>query len=230
MTIESEKFEKFGGDWWDPKGKLFSLHMINPLRFNYFKEKAGELKGRRVLDIGCGGGLLSESFASEGASVTGIDLSAAAIDTARAHAGASGLVIEYRVASPTLLLGENPAPFDIIVCAEVLEHVDDLEGFLRDTLRMLAPGGIFFFGTINKTFKARLLAVFVAEDILGMIPSGTHDYKRFIKPSTLVKILRDNGVEVKDIKGMSLDPLRFDFRLSRDTSVNYLGYAVKSGA
>lgn len=227
MTTESEKFEKYGQEWWNPAGKLFSLHRINPLRFDYFSGKCGELTGKRVLDIGCGGGLLAERFAASGAAVTGIDLSQVAIDAAKRHANETGLIIDYRLASPAKLVNESPAPFDVIVCAEVLEHVDDLNGFLRDSLSMLKEGGLFFFGTINKTFKARVLALFVAEDVLGMVPRGTHDYNRFIRPSVLKEILERNGVFIEELKGMTYDPLRLEFRISNDTSVNYLGYARK---
>lgn len=227
MTTESDKFEKFGAEWWNPAGKLFSLHRINPLRFEYFASCVGELSGKRVLDIGCGGGLLAEKFAEKGAIVTGIDLSPVAIEAAKKHAAESGLDMTYRVASPTELKAEGPEPFDIIICAEVLEHVDDLRGFLRDSLGMLKPGGLFFFGTINRTMKARLLALVVAEDILRMVPRGTHDYKRFIRPSELTHALAENGVAVREIKGMTYDPLKLEFRISNDPSVNYLGYAEK---
>lgn len=226
MTTDAEKFDQWGKEWWNPAGKLFSLHRINPLRFEYFSKAAGELSEKKVLDVGCGGGLLAEEFAKAGASVTGIDLSPVAIEAARRHASESGLSIDYRVGSPGALSKEAPS-FDIIVCAEVLEHVDDLKGFLRETLSMLRPGGLFFFGTINKTFRARLLALFVAEDLLGMVPRGTHEYGRFVRPSALKELLEENGVEMKELKGMSYDPLRLEFRISKDTSANYLGYAVK---
>jgi len=227
MTTESEKFEKYGQEWWNPTGKLFSLHRINPLRFEYFSGAAGDLSGKKVLDIGCGGGLLAEKFASSGALVTGIDLSPVAIEAAKKHAVESGLSIDYRVSSPAKLAPESSEAFDIIVCAEVLEHVDDLGAFLKDSLSMLKKGGLFFFGTLNKTLKSRFFAIFVAEDILGMVPRGTHDYQRFVRPSALRDILEENGVEIMELKGMSYDPFKLEFKLSNDTTVNYLGYAKK---
>ncbi len=227
MGADTDRFEKYGAEWWNPTGRLFSLHRINPLRFEYFKERAGELKGRRVLDIGCGGGLLAERFASSGAFVTGIDLSPVAIEAAKRHSAENGLEIDYKTASPSMLVQEDHEPFDIVICAEVLEHVDDLAGFLKDSLSMLKPGGTFFFGTINKTIKARFFALFIAEDVLKMVPKGTHDYKRFIRPSLLKEVLEANSTEMMEVKGMTYDPLRLEFRISDDTSVNYLGYAIK---
>ncbi len=227
-----EHFDTFKKDWWNPEGRLKSLHTINPLRFGYFSAKAeaftGGLSDKRLLDIGCGGGILSESFAGVGAVVTGIDLALTAIEAATEHAEESGLVIEYKVATVADLAKDRPEYYDAIACSEVVEHVDDLDGFLRDALSMLKPGGIFFFSTINKTLRAKFLAVFVAEDILGMIPPGTHDSSRLVRPSELVRILRDNSVETEEIKGMSFNPLSFGFRISKDTSINYLGYALKS--
>jgi 2-polyprenyl-6-hydroxyphenyl methylase/3-demethylubiquinone-9 3-methyltransferase len=234
MNTDTQKFDAFAhDDWWGADGRLNSLQKINPLRFGYFSKIAGEtaggLGGKLVLDVGCGGGILAESFARAGAHVTGIDLSPVAIESARAHAKASGLKIEYRTASPAELKKSRPKKFDVIVCAEVLEHLssEDLDAFLADTLGMLKKGGLLFFGTINRTLKARLLAIFIAENILKMLPGGTHSFDRFIKPSELVRSLLGFGLTVEELKGMSYDPLKLEFKLTNDTSVNYLGYARK---
>lgn len=227
---EAQKFDAFGKEWWNPEGRFVSLHRINPLRFSYFSSKVENLKNKSVLDIGCGGGILSEEFAKAGALVTGIDLSPVAIDAAKGHAKKSGLEIDYRLASPSQLLISNPelrTSYDAVICAEVLEHLDDLAIFLKDACSLLKSKGYFFFSTINKTISARFFAIFMAENILNMVPKGTHDFKRFIRPSELVNLLRQNGIEVLEIKGMTFDPLKFEFRISDNTGINYLGYGVK---
>ncbi len=229
MNTTTQKFDAFASDdWWGPGGKLNSLQKINPLRFGYFSRIAGELKNKLVLDVGCGGGILAESFAKAGASVTGIDLSSVAIESATAHAKESNLKIDYRLSSAAEL-AKSGKKFDIIVCAEVLEHLsrDDLDAFLDSVLGMLKSGGLLFFGTINRTGKARLYAIIIAENILKMLPSGTHAYERFIKPSELHRSLASFGLTIEELKGMSYDPLRGEFRLTDDTAVNYLGYARK---
>jgi 2-polyprenyl-6-hydroxyphenyl methylase/3-demethylubiquinone-9 3-methyltransferase len=208
MTSEQELFDTFTKeDWWDPGGKQAALHRINPLRFEYFSSKLGEIKGKRVLDVGCGGGVLSETFASAGVKVTGIDLSSPAVEVAKEHAKEKGLEIEYRVIELSKLVSKGAEPYDAVILSEVLEHTDDLPGLVMDACKLLKDGGVFLFSTINKTPKARLLAIFVAERVLRMIHPGTHDFEKFIKPSRLAGLLRKNGVEVEEIKGMTYDPL-----------------------
>jgi len=223
------KFDELSREWWDPEGKLGALHRINPLRFSYFKEKMEGLEGKRVLDIGCGGGILAEAFAKGGAEVTGIDLSPLSIDVAREHARESGLTIEYRVQSVEELVEEGGALYDGVLCSEVLEHVDDLDALLKSAAALLKKGGHLLFGTINKTVRARFYAIFMAERVLGMVPPDTHQYEKFIRPSSLVAILRRRGVTVEEIKGMTYDILKGGFVVSDKTEVNYLGYGLKNG-
>lgn len=223
---ETEKFNKYGRDWWNPEGGMFALHMINKLRFDYFISILGDVTGKTVADIGCGGGLLSEEFARRGARVTGVDLSPTAIDAAREHAGKSGLSIDYRNCAIKELVDKGET-FDIVICAEMLEHVDDLKSTVKESASLLSNGGHYLFETINKTLKARFLAVFMAENVLNFVARGTHDYNKFIKPSTLVNLLRENGIDVKEIKGMSYDILNRQFKLSNSTDVNYIGYGIK---
>jgi 2-polyprenyl-6-hydroxyphenyl methylase/3-demethylubiquinone-9 3-methyltransferase len=215
-------------DWWNPAGSFRTLHWINPVRFEYFSGKLPSLSDKKILDIGCGGGLLSERFARSGATVAGIDISAEAIGVAKEHAEKEGLSIDYRVASiediaPFEKKGER---FDCVVASEVLEHTENLEDFIKNAAGVLKEGGLFFFSTINATFKAKLLLTFVAEDILRLIPKGTHNARKFIRPSRLAGILRANSIDVEEIKGLGVD-FSGAFRLTADTSANYIGYGVK---
>src|SRR3972149_7932237 len=231
MTINSHPFDSFKDDWWNPEGALKSLHKITPLRFEYFsariKEELGTLEGKKILDVGCGGGLLSERFAEAGAIVTGIDVSIPSIEAAKEHATKQGLKIDYRVVEVSSFSIENKDAFDCVVSSEVLEHVENLPEFVKDVCSTLKKGGLFLFSTINKTLMAKFLAIFMAEDILRILPKGTHDYSRFIKPSELARLLRQNSVIVKDVKGISLSVSERGFKISKDASVNYIGYGVK---
>ncbi len=224
LMSETEKFNRMGKDWWNPEGSMAALHMINPVRIEYFSKRIGSLKGKRVLDIGCGGGLLSEEFAKRGALVTGVDLSPVAIEAAREHAERAGLAIDYRNCSVSDV---DETDFDVVVCAEMLEHVDDLPRMVSDSAAKVGEGGYYLFETINKTARAWFLAVFMAENVLKFVGRGTHDYERFIKPSTLADLLRKNGVTVREIKGMTFSPLEWRFRISDSTLVNYIGYGIK---
>jgi len=211
---ETEKFDRLGRNWWDPKGAMAALHMINPIRFEYFSKKAPPLKGRKVLDIGCGGGLLSEEFAKKGAHVTGVDLSPVAIEAAKKHAENSGLEINYMNCSLDEIEDRD---FDIVLCAEMLEHVDDLPGMVAKSAERVRPGGYYFFETINKNAAAWFLAIFMAENILKFVGRGTHNFERFIKPSRLAALLADNGITVKEVKGMTFSPLDWSFKISDST-------------
>lgn len=223
---ETEKFNKYGRDWWNPEGGMFALHMINKLRFDYFRAILGDVSGKTVLDIGCGGGLLSEEFARGGAIVTGVDLSPTAIDAAKEHAGISGLSIDYRNCAIRELVDKGES-FDIVICAEMLEHVDDLTLTVTESARLLKDEGYYLFETINKTLKAKFLAIFMAENVMNFVARGTHDYNKFVKPSVLVNLLRQDMIDVKEIKGISFDILDREFKISNSTDVNYIGYGIK---
>ena len=221
---ETEKFNKMGKNWWDESGSMAALHMINPIRFEYFSKALGKVRGKKVLDIGCGGGLLSEEFAKKGAIVTGVDLSPVAIEAAKTHAAETGLDIDYRNCSVADIEEKD---FDIVVCAEMLEHVDDLAKMVADSAARVKKGGHYLFETINKTPQAWLLAIFMAENVMKFVGRGTHNYDKFVKPSTLSKLLAGSGITVKEIKGMTFRPLEWKFRISDSTTVNYIGYGVK---
>jgi 2-polyprenyl-6-hydroxyphenyl methylase/3-demethylubiquinone-9 3-methyltransferase len=223
---ELQKFAALAHRWWDPNSEFKPLHEINPLRLNYIDQQVG-LKGKRVLDVGCGGGILSESMSARGANVTGIDLGEKALKVAQLHQMESGANVAYRLVAVEVLAEEQPESFDVVTCMEMLEHVPDPAAVIEACARLVKPGGTVFFSTINRNPKAYLFAVIGAEYILNMLPRGTHAYEKFIKPSELGQWSRLAGLTTTNIKGMSYNPLTKRYWLGNDVSVNYLMRTVK---
>jgi 2-polyprenyl-6-hydroxyphenyl methylase/3-demethylubiquinone-9 3-methyltransferase len=221
---ELDKFAALASRWWDPESEFKPLHEINPLRLAYVDEQAG-LAGKRVLDVGCGGGLLAEAMAEMGAEVTGIDMAEANLDVARLHALDSGVVVDYRHTSAEALAAAEPGTFDLITCMELLEHVPDPGSLVAACARLLRPGGDVVLSTLNRNPRSYLFAIVGAEYVLGMIPRGTHDYARFIRPAELEAWCREAGLAVDDLTGLSYNPLTRRYRLGRDVGVNYLAHA-----
>ncbi|MEW5791031.1 MAG: bifunctional 2-polyprenyl-6-hydroxyphenol methylase/3-demethylubiquinol 3-O-methyltransferase UbiG [Pseudomonadota bacterium] len=221
---EVQKFENLAHRWWDPSGEFRPLHDINPLRLDFIADAAGGLAGKRVLDVGTGGGILAESMARAGAQVTGIDMGRAPLAVAELHAQDSGLAIDYRQISAEELAGEQPGAFDVVACMEVLEHVPDPASTIAACARLARTGGHVFFATINRNPKSYLFAIVGAEYVLGLLPKGTHDYAKLIRPSEMLRWAVDAGLQVRGFKGMAYNPLTRRFSLTRDVSVNYLAH------
>ena len=223
---ELQKFAELAHKWWDKNSEFKPLHEINPLRLNYIDEHAG-LAGKRVLDVGCGGGILSESMSERGAEVTGIDLGEKALKVAQLHQYESGAKVDYRLISVEALALEARESFDVVTCMEMLEHVPDPAAVVRACAQLVKPGGKVFFSTINRNPKAYLFAVLGAEYVLNLLPRGTHEYEKFIKPSELAAWARAAGLEVTGLKGMGYNPLTKHYKLNDDISVNYILQTVK---
>jgi len=219
--LEIKKFEALAARWWDPNSEFKPLHDINPLRLNYIDHIAS-LSGKTVLDVGCGGGILSESMADKGAHVTGIDLADKSLNVAKLHLLESGKEVEYRKISVESLAEEQPAHYDVVTCMEMLEHVPDPTAIVTACAKLVKPGGHVFFSTLNRNPKSYLLAIIGAEYLLNMLPRGTHDYAKFIKPSELAQSSRNAGLNILDITGMSYNPISKVYSLGKDTSVNYI--------
>lgn len=224
---ELAKFGELAHRWWDPNSEFKPLHDINPLRLGWIDRSCAGLAGKRVVDIGCGGGLLSEGMAACGAQVTGIDMGEKALGVAKLHMLESGCQVDYRLIAAETLAAESPAAYDVVTCLEMLEHVPDPASTVRACAHLVKPGGQVFFSTINRNPKAYLFAVIGAEYILNMLPKGTHDYAKFLRPAELARFARDAGLEVSEIIGMSYNPLTRTYSLGSDTSVNYLLRAVR---
>jgi 2-polyprenyl-6-hydroxyphenyl methylase/3-demethylubiquinone-9 3-methyltransferase len=219
---EISKFEELAARWWDPNSEFKPLHEINPLRLDYI-DRTASLTGKDVLDVGCGGGILSESMAVRGAKVTGIDMGEMPLKVAELHTLESGVEVEYRQVPVESLAIESPQGFDIVTCMEMLEHVPDPASVVGACAQLVRPGGFVFFSTINRNPKSYLLAIIGAEYLLRMLPRGTHDYARFIRPSELDGWIRAAGMRSTDITGMTYNPLTASYRLSKDdVDVNYL--------
>jgi 2-polyprenyl-6-hydroxyphenyl methylase/3-demethylubiquinone-9 3-methyltransferase len=224
---ELDKFDAAAHTWWDRNGEFKPLHDINPLRLNYINERAG-LAGKKVLDVGCGGGVLAESMAALGASVTGIDLSEKAIRIAQLHLLESGLEAEYRSVSAEEFASENCGRYDVVTCMELLEHVPYPASTVSACAKLAKPGGDIFFSTINRNPKAYLFAVIGAEYVLRLLPRGTHRFEKFLKPSELSALCRNARLQVSDIIGMSYSPLAKLYSIGRDTDVNYIMHCTKA--
>jgi 2-polyprenyl-6-hydroxyphenyl methylase/3-demethylubiquinone-9 3-methyltransferase len=218
---EVGKFDALADRWWDPRGPMAPLHAMNPLRTGWIAARfEGGLAGKRVLDVGCGAGLAAEAFARMGADVVGTDAAPAALAVARAHAAAGGLAIDYREGGPEDLPAGKV--FDAVVALEVIEHVEQRAAFIAALARAVAPGGMMFLSTLNRTPRAFLMAKLGAEYLLRLLPVGTHDWRMFVRPSELGALLRPEGFRVTDIAGMVMNPLTREWRESRDLGVNYI--------
>ncbi len=220
-AAELQKFSAMAHRWWDPSGDMRPLHEINPLRLDWI-DRLASLGGKRVVDVGCGGGILAEAMAQRGGRVLGIDLATKPLRVAQLHALDSGVAVEYREIGAEALATEAPGAFDIVTCMEMLEHVPDPASSVRACSALVRPGGWLFLSTINRNPKSFLLAIVGAEYLLRLLPRGTHEYARFIRPSELAQLVRQAGLEPSEILGMTYNPLTRRFALGTDTDVNYL--------
>lgn len=227
---ELAKFSALAHRWWDKESEFRPLHDINPLRLDWIDSLAA-VRGKRMVDVGCGGGILAESLAQRGGVVTGIDLAAKPLGVARLHALESGVAdLDYREVSAEALAAEQPGAFDVVTCMEMLEHVPDPASTVRACATLVKAGGWVFFSTINRNPKAFVLAIVGAEYVLNLLPRGTHEYARFIRPSELARHCRDAGLDLTATRGMSYNPVTRRYRLGPDTSVNYLFACRKAAA
>ncbi|WP_338413681.1 bifunctional 2-polyprenyl-6-hydroxyphenol methylase/3-demethylubiquinol 3-O-methyltransferase UbiG [uncultured Sphaerotilus sp.] len=220
---ELAKFSELAHKWWDPESEFRPLHQINPLRLNWITQCAGPLDGRRIVDVGCGGGILSEAMARQGAQVLGVDLAERSLKVAQLHAMEAGIEnVQYREVAAEVLADEQPGQFDIVTCMEMVEHVPDPAAIVAACAKLVKPGGWVFLSTLNRNPKSFLFAIVGAEYLLRLLPAGTHEYAKFIRPSELATWGRSAGLDVLHTRGMEYNPLTKRYWLSDDTSVNYL--------
>ncbi len=219
---ELAKFSALAHRWWDPTSEFRPLHEINPLRLAHIERLAGGLAGKRIVDVGCGGGILAEAMAAKGATVTGIDLADKPLKVAMLHRMETGTNVDYRLVSAEDLAAELPGAFDMVTCLDMLEHVPDPPAIVGACAKLVKPGGLVFFSTINRNAKSFAFAIVGAEYVLGLLPKGTHEYARFIRPSELSRACRDAGLAVFDLTGMTYNPFTKVYSLGRDVDVNYL--------
>ncbi len=232
-NVDPAELAKFGAlahRWWDPESEFKPLHEINPLRIEWIDAVAGGIAGKRVLDVGCGGGILTEALALRGAHVTGIDLGEKALGVAKLHQLESGVEVNYRLVAAETLAMETPATFDVVTCMEMLEHVPDPGAIVAACATLAADGGTVVFSTLNRNPKSYLFAIVGAEYLLNILPRGTHDWAKFLRPAELSAFARRAGLDLTELTGMTYNPLTKVYRLAPDTSVNYLAAYAKSGA
>lgn len=225
--VEIAKFASLAAHWWDTAGELKTLHQVNPLRVGYISEKIN-LTAKKVIDIGCGGGILSESMAKLGAQVTGIDMSEQVIQIAKLHQLESATTVEYLATSAEVIAVERQEQYDVVTCLEMLEHVPDPVSIVKAAATLLKPGGHVFFSTLNRHPKSYLFAILGAEYALKLLPRDTHDYAKFIRPSELCRYARESQLVPRDLQGIAYHPITKEFKLTTDINVNYLLYAVKA--
>ena len=224
---EIAKFEAVASRWWDLEGEFKPLHQLNPLRLAWIEEYSAGLFGKRILDVGCGGGILSESMARQGAHVLGLDMGKEPLQVARLHALESGVEVNYRQDTVEALAEELPGHFDVVICMEMLEHVPDPASVVRACARLAKPGGQLFFSTINRNAKSWLLMILGAEQLLQLVPKGTHDHAKFIQPAELSRHAEQAGLLLRHMRGVRYNPLLGQFSLSRDVDVNYMLHCHK---
>ena len=223
---EVAKFDQTASRWWDPNSEYKPLHDINPLRLDFIDDRAS-LADKRVIDVGCGGGILAESMAARGAQVVGADMAGAALAVAKLHTLESGVSVDYRQMTAEQLAATEPASFDVVTCMELLEHVPDPASLIAACAQLAKPGGQLFFSTLNRNPKSYLFAVLGAEYVLKMLPKGTHDFAKFIRPAELARWIRAAGLTLKELTGMSYNPITRNYDLGGDVSINYLVHTVK---